>query len=117
MLALNFEKVFKVECNASVLGIGVILSQEDRLVKFISEKVSEPRQKWSTYELEFYVVAWALKHWEHYLFQREFVLFMDHQALKFINSQKMVNRMHARWIAFLQSSLLLSNISLANIMK
>ena len=30
-------------------------------MKFFSEKVSEPRQKWSTYELEFYAVVRAFK--------------------------------------------------------
>ena len=109
--------MFKVECDASVMGIGAVLSQEGHLVEFFSEKVSEPRQKWSAYELEFYTVVWALKHWEHYLFHQEFVLFTNHQALKFINSQKTMNRMHARWIAFYRSSLLLSNISLANRIK
>ena len=56
----NFEKMFEAECDASVLGIRVVLSQEGRLVEFFSEKVSEPRQKWSTNELEFYAVVWAL---------------------------------------------------------
>jgi len=99
----DFDKLFQVECNASIVGIGVVLSQEGKSVTFYSEKLSEARRKWSTYELELYVVFHALKVREHYLVQREFVLFSDHQTLKFINSQNSVNRMHDRWISFIQS--------------
>lgn len=99
VLALpSFEKLFQVECDASIVGVGVVLSQEGHAVTFYSEKLSEVRKKQSTYELEFYVVFRVLKHWEHYLIQCEFVLFTDHQALKFINSQNNINRMHARWV-------------------
>jgi hypothetical protein len=103
VLALpDFEKLFEVDCDASIIGIGAVLSQEGRPIAFYSEKLSEARQKWFTYELELYAVFQALKVWEHYLVQREFILFSDHQALKFINSQNNVNRMHARWVSFIQ---------------
>ena len=103
VLALpSFDKVFEVKCDGSVVGIGAVLSQERRPIEFFSEKINEARQKWTTYELAFFAIIQALRHWEHYLIQWEFVLFTDHQALKYIKSQKTMNKMHARWITFLQ---------------
>ena len=103
VLALpDFEKLFQVDCDASIVGVGAVLSQEGRPVAFYSEKLPESKTKWTTYELEFYAVVQALRTWEHYLIQREFVLYTDHQALKSLNSRTSVNRMHARWVAFTQ---------------
>ena len=83
VLALpNFDKVFQVECNASIVGICPVLSQDNKPVAFFNEKVCKARSKWSAYELEFFAVVQTLKHWDHYLIQREFVLYIDHQALK-----------------------------------
>ena len=84
------------------MGIDAGLSQEGRPIAFYSEKLSATSQKWSIYELELYVVFRALKMWEHYLVQREFILFSDHHALQFINSQNNMNRMHVRWVSFIQ---------------
>ena len=36
------------------------------------------------------------------LISKEFVLFSDHEALKYINSQKKVNQRHGKWFSFLQ---------------
>ena len=44
----------------------------------------------------------ALQHWEHYLIQKELILHSDYHTLKYMNSQKNISRMHARWILFLQ---------------
>ncbi|PKI60576.1 hypothetical protein CRG98_019052 [Punica granatum] len=98
-----FEKLFEVECETSGVGIGDVLSQEKQPVAYFSEKLSDARRSWSTYDKEFYAVFPALKHWEHYLIGKEFILYYDHQALKYLNSQKRIsNNMHARWTTFIQ---------------
>lgn len=89
ILALpNFDKVFVVETDASMLGIGAVLTQDGRPVEYFSEKLNDARQKWSTYEQDFYAIVRALKHWEYYLIQNEFILHSDHHSLQFLNSQK-----------------------------
>ncbi|KAE8710906.1 putative CCCH-type zinc finger family protein [Hibiscus syriacus] len=59
-----FDKVFEVNCDASGVGIGGVLSQAGR--------------------------------------PKEFILFTDHEALKYINGQHKLSRRHAKWVAYLQ---------------
>nr|XP_043612552.1 uncharacterized protein LOC122584455 [Erigeron canadensis] len=52
---------------------------------------------------EFYAMICAITHWSHYLKPKQFFLFSDHEALKFINGQHKLNAGHAKWVEFLQS--------------
>ncbi|KAH9667915.1 Endonuclease [Citrus sinensis] len=99
----DFSKVFEVECDASNTGIGAVLSQERKSVAFFSEKLNDSRRKYSTYDKELYAICRALNHWSQYLLSRPFILFSNHEALKFINSQQKFSRKHAGWVEFLQA--------------
>ena len=99
----DFFKPFEVACDASGVGIGGVLSQEGHPIAFFSKKLNETQQRYSTYDKEFYVVVQALRYWRHYLFPQEFVLYSDHEALRFLYSQKKLNSRHENWVEFLQA--------------
>lgn len=73
--------MFQVDCNASGTAIGVLLSQEGRLVAYFSEKLNDAKRKYFVYDQEFYAIVQTLKKWRHYLLPKKFVLYTDHQAL------------------------------------
>ncbi|KAA0037078.1 uncharacterized protein E6C27_scaffold86G001810 [Cucumis melo var. makuwa] len=64
---LDFTSPFEVAIDACGTGIGAVLSQKGHPVEYFSEKLSPPRQSWSTYEQELYALIRALKQWEYYL--------------------------------------------------
>ncbi|GKA88519.1 putative nucleotidyltransferase, ribonuclease H [Tanacetum coccineum] len=73
-----------------------------RPVAYFSEKLTGLKSRYTTYDLEFYTVVQAMKHWRHYLFHKEFVLFTDHDSLRHIRTQDKVSHKHGRWLAFLE---------------
>ncbi|XP_056177355.1 uncharacterized protein LOC130140847 [Syzygium oleosum] len=99
----DFNKVFEVDCDASNVGIGAVLSQERKPIAFFSEKLNNSRKNYSTYDKECCAIVRALDHWQHYLLFKEFVLYLDHEALKCVNTQHKLNNRHAKWVEFLQA--------------
>ena len=82
----DFANPFELHCDASKVRIGAVLSQYGRPMAYFSEKLSGSRIRYSTYDVEFYAVVQAVRHWRHYLFHREFVLYTGHDALKHLHS-------------------------------
>lgn len=98
----DFTEAFELHSDALKLGIGAVLRQQGHPIAYYSEKLSGARIRYSTYDIEFYVVVQAIKHCRHYLFHREFILFTDHDVLKYLDNQAKVSSRHATWITFLQ---------------
>ena len=103
VLALpDFSLTFEVHCDASKVGIGAVLSQQGKPIAYFSEKLNGAKAHYSTYDVKFYAVVQALKHWRHYLIHKDFVLYTDHVVLKYLNSQDKLSHRHATWTTFLQ---------------
>ena len=56
----KFELLSKVECDVSGIAIGVVLTQVKQLLAYFSEKLSDPKLNYSTYDEEFYTIIQTL---------------------------------------------------------
>ena len=99
----NFEEPFQVECDASGIGIGGVLSQGGRPVAYFSEKLRGAQLNYPVYDKELYAVIRCLQTWQHYLMAKEFVIYSDHESLKYISGQKRLDKRHAKWSTFMES--------------
>ena len=103
ILALpNFAKTFEIECDASNIGIGVVLLQEGHPIAYFSQKLKGSHLNYSTYDKELYALVRALQNWQHYLFPKEFVIDSDHESFKYLKGQSKLNKRHAKWVEFIK---------------
>ena len=79
-----------------------MLSQEAHPVSYFNERLSDAKARYSNYNCEFYAVVQSPKFWKHYLLHQEFTLYSDHDALRYLHSQKKVSTFHRRWVEVLQ---------------
>jgi len=70
-----------VYCDASRVGLGCVLMQNDKVIDYASRKLKVHEKNYSTHDLELAVVVFALKIWHHYLYGIHVDVFTDHKSL------------------------------------
>ena len=98
----SFEWDFTLETDASIRGIGAVLSQKQddgRLhpVAFASRGLSAAEQNYSITDLETLAVVWAMSHFRAYLYGRRVTIYTDHMAVKAVLQNPNTSGRHARW--------------------
>lgn len=102
----KFDREFILQTDASDVGLGAILSQQDdagheRVVAYASRALTAREQKYSATEKEAFAVVFGTKHFRVYLLGRKFQLITDHNSLRWLQSMEPKGRL-ARWIMDLQ---------------
>lgn len=92
---------YEVYCDASKLGLGCVLMQEEKVVAYGSRQLKGQEQNYPTHDLELAAIVFALKLWRHYLFGERFTVFSDHRSIKYLFTQKDLNMRQRRWMEYL----------------
>ena len=107
--APDFDKPFKLYCDASDIGVGSVLVQDDsegieHPVCFYSKKLDKAQRNYSTIEKEALSLLLALKHFEVYVEGSGFPIkvYIDHNPLVFVHKMKSKNRRLLQWSLTLQ---------------
>lgn len=89
VLALpNFQKTFVLETDASDIGIGAVLMQDNHPIAFLSQTLSVRNSALSTYEKECLAIILAVEKWRSYLQATLFTIRTDHKSLLHLTDQK-----------------------------
>ena len=107
----NFDQPFRLHCDASGLGLGCALYQEDESgklhpVAYGSRTLSPSEQNYSTHKLEFLALKWAITtKFTYYLYgsKHSFQVFTDHNPLVYLTTTAKLDALSHRWLADLAS--------------
>ncbi|GKD68052.1 putative reverse transcriptase domain-containing protein, partial [Tanacetum coccineum] len=89
---------FMVYYDASGIGLGCVLMQKGKVIAYAFRQLKIHEKNYTTHDLEFGAVVFALKIWRHYLYRTESVIYTDHKSLQHIFSQKELNMRQRHWI-------------------
>ncbi|GBM39216.1 Retrovirus-related Pol polyprotein from transposon 17.6 [Araneus ventricosus] len=105
----DFTKPFIVQCDASNIGVGVVLSQingkeEEHPIMFLSKKFSKTEQNYSTTERECASIIFTVQKLRCYLDgHQKFVIQTDHNPLVWLDKDVRTNPRLLRWALILQT--------------
>ena len=103
----NYKKPFRLHTDASDLGLGAVLYQQDktgknRVIAYASRMLSQSEKNYPAHKLEFLALKWAVINRSHeYLYGGEFSVYTDNNPLTYVLTRAKLDATGQRWIAAL----------------
>ena len=102
----DFGKMFVLQVDASDIGVGCSLLQEEdgklMPISFASRKLLPREKSYSIIEKECLAVVFGVRKFHQYLYGRQFILQTDHLPLVCFNKSRIANDRIMRWAMLLQ---------------
>jgi hypothetical protein len=95
-------KPFDIYCDASRIGLGCVLMQNNRVIAYASRALRNHEQNYPTHDLELAAVIHALKIWRHHLMGAKCNIYTDYKSLKYIFTQADLNMRQRRWLELIK---------------
>ena len=103
---VEISKPFTLQVDASDLGIGAIVLQEENgkkvPVAYASRKLKQSKRSYAVIEKECLALVWAVQKFSRYLYGTPCTVETDHCPLKYLNEAKLKNATLMRWALILQ---------------
>ena len=98
----DFDKEFTLETDASIHGLGAILSQVQKDMKlhpvaYASRALTPQEKRYAITGLEILAVVWAMRNFHSYLYWHDVTILTDHSAVKAVLGNTGGSYKHARW--------------------
>ena len=103
----NDEDIFILDTDASLSGIGAVLSQlqggHEKVISYASRTLSKSQRNYCVTKRELLAVVTFVRQFRHYLWGRKFIIRTDHASLTWLRNFKEPEGMLARWISILDN--------------
>ena len=100
------EGTFYLDCDASDVGLGTVLSQRQNdtevVIAYSSRALSRAERNYDVTRRELLAIVYGLKTYKQYLLGRHFVIRTDHAALQWLRKTPEPMAQLARWLVFIE---------------